>query len=321
MSLGEVWENTKGRRGLWLAALAATIVVVAVFLYSFFSMLGAIGRQFSKPVAVPDDVTLDKVDQDKRDAGYVGLFTEHCLRLWAEATPATLGALRECVTLPDLRSGVKAASDSPATVLELKVWEPQRTYVGKGYTTWSVTAMLVSKEWGADAATMQFLSVPVSLPTKGGPRWINMPDTRARSLPKGVDLELAYNADVEQSSALYGQVSGFLNAFLCGPASPNRCGADPATYISPDIGIQSLGRLWEQLTFESIKSDVAVSGSPTASDRVHVLATVVCSDDQGGHKLQQFALLVAGNATGGWTVAAFDDLPVTTGRTLEPPAR
>lgn len=317
MSLRQMWDRTPGHRSWWLGGVIAAVLVVAVFLYGLVHMVGDAVRWATADPNAP--TVLAQVQSHDNDAGLVALFAKHCIELWAKATPDTQDSLRQCFTVPPAG---RAASPMAADVSGIDVYTPQLTYKDAQVSTWSVLVSASIKEFGADSARWQFLSMAVSLPRDGGPRGMLLPGVRATGLPPGVDMELGYPFEIRggaadqpgQTSQIYEVVKGFLTAYLCGPAK------DVAKYVTPESRLATLGALYSDVTVETMAADVAADGPPSPGQRAHVLVTVTAKDASGGQKPMQYPLLVV-DAAGRWAVDALEDLPVITGRMLTPGSR
>ncbi|OKH63961.1 hypothetical protein EB74_11620 [Mycobacterium sp. SWH-M5] len=318
-----MWANTEHHRCWWIAGGAGALLVIAVFLYGLGSMIGSVVNWIGSDPNKPDVLT--QVNQHDNDAGLVSLFVKHCTELWAKATPDTAGSLQECVTLPP--KARNSFSSTAAEVSGIDVYPPQETYRDADLSMWSVLVAATVKEFTASTATRQFVWWSVSLPRTGGPRATMLPDTRATSLPSGVDMELAYNFEVrgsnpsacmgassttnQPSTPLYDVVKGFTKAYLCGPAQ------DIGNYVTPDSQLAGLGQLYSDVVIDSVRADAAVDGPPLPGEQVRVLLTVTGKEATGGQKPMQYPLLVV-ESGGRWAVAALEDLPAITGRVLAP---
>jgi hypothetical protein len=315
-TIRQMWDNTAHHRSWWVAGGISALLVVAVFLFGLVNMIGAGIRWVTSDSNQPDLLT--QVDRHTNDAGLVSLFARHCTELWAKSTPETLDSLRECVTVP---AKARNASSMPAEVSGIDVYPPQLTYKDANVGMWAVLVAANIKEFTADTATRQFIWWSVSLPKNGGPRGVVLPGVRATGLPAGVDMELSYNHEVRggapdgqaqpQPTQLYDVVRGFITAYLCGPAK------DVDTYVSADSGLATLGQLYGAVTINGMQSDVPADGPPQPGQQVHVLVTVTGKEAKGGQKAMQYPLLVV-ESGGRWAVAALEDLPAITGRTLPP---
>lgn len=320
MNLSELWSRTAQHRPWWIAGFIAAALVVSVFFYGLAAMVGSIYHSVKPPAAVPDEVTVKAVDQDRNDEALVGLFSKRCVKLWLMSTTSTPeSTLAQCFTLPPKG---KAASDFPATVSELDAYKPQLTYRDDEISFWSVLVSATVKEFAAPSASWQFYWLSVSLPTHGGPRAVVMPDLRATALPEGVDIELASVLSVPSASELYTQVQGFLRAYLCGAPGQTAppCAADMTAYVTSDSGLTTLGQVYYDVGIESMEADITADGPPAPGEQAHVLVTVTAKERTGGKKAMQYPLLVT-EAAGGWRVAALEDLPAITGRMLAPGER
>ncbi len=305
-SARQVWDNTAHHRSWWIAAATGACVVVAVFVFGLVSMCGWAIGVISPTPAQPDELTLKTIDRHDQDAALVALFAKWCVKLYEEATPATLGTLNQCFTIPP-KGG--AASQNAATATDLDAWAPKLVDQNNGTGIWSVLVAVTVKEFTEPAAVRKYVWLSVALDATGGPRATLEPGDRATALPAGPDLELAYGHDVSDQSTLYSVAKKFLTAYLVGPAS------DVASYVTAESGLTGLGNVWDSVTFESMKADVTADGPPTPGQEVHVLVTVTTKHGTGGVKSQQYPLLLV-EAGGRWAVAALEDMPAVTGRLL-----
>lgn len=307
-----MWDRTASHRRWWVGGGIAAVLVVAVFLYGLVNMVSAAVRMVSPPPPPPD--VLATVAAHDNDAGLVALFAKYCVKQLITTTPDTVDALKGCFTLPQLNDPTTLVSPFPttaATVTDLDVYTPQMTYHDAELSMWSVLVAASVKQFSAPAAVRQFFWLSVSLPSKGGPRAMLLPDVRATSLPAGVDVELAYNHKVAATSPLYGVVSGFLNAYLTGPT------AEVAKYVTAESRLGSLGTLYSGVTIVSMTSDQPTDGPPPAGGQAQVLVTIIATTTDGGRTPMQYPLQVA-DAAGRWAVAGLADTPATTGRILPP---
>jgi hypothetical protein len=229
----QAWDNTAQHRAWWIAGAACAGVVVAVFLFGLFSMVGWVVNAVSPTPARPDELTLKTVARHDQDAALVALFAKWCVKLYEEATPATMSTLNQCFTIPPKGA---AASQNAATATDLDAWAPKLVEQNNGVAMWSVMVALTVKEFTDDTAVRKYVWLSVVLPATGGPRATLEPGDRAAGLPAGPDMETAYNHDVSGKSTLAGVVSGFLAAYLHGPAS------DVAKYVTAESGLWTVPR-------------------------------------------------------------------------------
>lgn len=302
----QAWDNTAQHRPWWIAGAIGASVVVAVFLFGLCSMFGWVVNAVSPTPAHPDELTLKTIDHHDQDAALVALFAKWCVKLYEEATPATMGTLNQCFTIPPKGA---VASQNAATATDLDAWAPKLVDQSSGIAVWSVMVAVTVKEFTEDSAVRKYVSLSVVLPASGGPRAILEPGDRATALPVGPDMEMAYDHDVSDKSTLAGVVSGFLTAYLHGPAS------DVAKYITAESALSGLGQVWDTVTIESMKSDVAADGPPAPGQEVHVLVTVTAQHSTGGVKSMQYPVLAV-EAGGRWAIAALENAPAVTGRLL-----
>ncbi len=306
----QAWQNTAHRRWWWLTAAVAGLLVVAVFVFGVCAMVGWIVSTVSPAPPRVDELTLKQVDRHEQEAALVALFAKWCVKLYEEATPATLDSLNQCFTLPPPPPG-GAASKNAATASDLDAWEPKLVDQDAGRSMWSVLVAVTVKEFTAASAVRKYVWLSVVLPADAasGPRATLEPDDRATSLPAGPDVELAYDRDVSATAPLAGVVTKFLNAYLTGPA------ADVANFVTAESGLRGLGKLYDSVTIESMKSDTAADGPPAQGQQAHVLVTVTAAHETGDKKAMQYPLLLV-EAGGRWAVAALEDMPAMTGRLL-----
>lgn len=305
-STRQAWDNTAQHRPWWIAGAIGASVVVAVFLFGLCSMLGWVVDAVSPAPARPDELTLKTIDRHDQDAALVALFAKWCVKLYEEATSATMGTLNQCFTVPP-KGG--AASQNAATATDLDAWAPKLVEQNNGVAMWSVLVAVTVKEFTEDTAVRKYVWLSVVLPATGGPRATLEPGDRAAGLPAGPDMETAYDHDVSDKSTLAGVVSGFLTAYLHGPAS------DVAKYVTAESNLSGLGQMWDTVSIESMKSDVAADGPPAPGQEVHVLVTVTVAHSTGGVKSMQYPLLAV-EAGGRWAIAALENAPAVTGRLL-----
>ncbi|WP_071289551.1 hypothetical protein [Mycolicibacterium llatzerense] len=306
-SARQVWDNTAAHRSWWIAGGLGALLVVLVFLFGLVSMLGWAANAISPTPAKPDELTLKTIDRHEQDAALVALFAKWCVKLYEEATPDTLSTLGQCFTVPPKGA---AASQNAATATDLDAWAPKLVSQGNGTGLWSVMVAVTVKEFSDSTAVRKYVWLSVALPpAPGGPRATLEPSDRATALPAGPDMEMAYDHDVSDKSTLAGVVSGFLTAYLKGPAS------DVAKYVTAESGLAGLGKVWDTVTISSMKADVAADGPPAPGQEVHVLATLTAAHSTGGVKSMQYPLLLV-EAGGRWAVAALEDMPAVTGRLL-----
>lgn len=305
-SARQVWHNTSHHRSWWIAAAGAAALVVLVFVFGLCSMVGWAISAMSSTAPRPDETTLKVVDQHDHDAALVAVFAKWCVKLYEEATPATLGLLNQCFTVPPKGA---AASQNAATATDLDATAPQLVSQSGDVSFWSVMVAVTVKEFTDSAAVRKYVWLSVVKPADEGPRATLEPADRAAALPAGPDAELAYDHDVADKSLLEGVVSGFITAYLQGPAS------DVAKYVTAESALTGLGQLYDKVTVESMKSDVPADGPPAPGQEVHVLVTVTGSHSSGGAKSMQYPLLLV-EAGGRWAVAGLEDMPAITGRLL-----
>lgn len=305
----QAWEATGHRhRSWWIAAVAAVLLVAAVFVFGVVSMLAWLVGAVSSEPARADELTLRQVDLHDRDAGLVAMFARWCVKLYEEATPATLGQLRQCFTVPPRGT---AASPNAATATDLDAGAPILVGEAGGARLWSVLVGVTVHEFTAPSAVRKFVWLSVVLDDTGGPRATLLPSDRAAALPAGPDVELAYTHEVAPASTLAGVINGFIGGYLVGPADT------VAQFVTAESGLTGLGQLYDAVHIESMTADTAVDGPPAPGQQVHVLVTVTGSHAAGGSKAMQYPLLLV-EAGGRWAVAAVEDMPAVTGRLLAP---
>lgn len=311
--LRDMWDRTAAHRSWWIGGGVAALLVVCVFMYGLVNMVGAAIRVVSPPPQPPD--VLATVAAHDNDAGLVALFAKYCVKQLVTASSSdSLDSLKQCFTLPSLTdpsSGVSPFPTTAATVTDLDVYTPQMTFHDAELSMWSVLVAATVKQFSAPAAVRQYFWLSVSLPAKGGPRAMMLPDVRAAALPAGVDVELAYTSKVSAASSLYGVVSGFLTSYLTGPAS------EVGKYVTAESGLVSLGSLYSGVTIVSMTADQPVDGPPASGAQAQVLVTIIATTADGGRMPMQYPLHVVDSA-GRWAVAGLADTPATTGRILPP---
>ena len=315
MSVQELWQRGEGRhrRVLVLAAFAA-VLVVAVFVYGLVNMVTAGVRWLGSGEDAPP--VLEQVAVQDNEASLVALFAKQCVKMWARSTPETQGALAECFTVPP---EARSASQVAAEVSDVDAYQPQLVYRDDSVSLWSVLVAATVKEFAEDRPTRMYLPLSVSLVDGGGPRAMLLPRVEATALPAGVDMELAYPHAVRgddgaaragsANSPLYEVVSGFIDAYLVGPAQ------DVDRFAAAGSGLTGLGRLYADVTVDAMYSDVPADGAPRPGERAHVLVTITATKATGGVKTMQYPLLV-GDSEGRWVVESLDAVPATTGRML-----
>lgn len=319
MSMQGIWERTEQHRRVWVLGGIAALLVVAVFLYGLVNMVGAGVRWVT--AGEPPPPVLEQVAAQDNDASLVALFAKHCVKMWARSTPETQDALAECFTVPP---EARSASQVAAEVTDVDAYRPQMVYRDGDVSLWSVLVAATVKEFADDRPTRQYMPLSVSLVDGGGPRAMLLPRIEATTLPPGVDMELAYPHTVRgidgaaarasqgasaANSPLYEVVKGFMSAYLVGPAN------DVDRFAAAGSGLTGLGRLYAEISVDSMVSDVPADGAPLAGEQAHVLVTVTGTKASGGLKTMQYPLLV-GDSEGRWVVLALDAVPATTGQML-----
>lgn len=304
--------NAMGDRRRFVAAVAGAGLVAAVFLYGLFNMLAAGWHLVvSKPTG-PDVLT--QVQRHDNDASLVSLFARHCTQVWATSTPETASALRECVTTDQ---PARNSSGMAATVSGVDVYAPQLAYKTPKVSMWSVLVDATITEFGSPRAERQLVWWSVSLPRGGGPRATLLPSIRGTGLPAGMDMELRYSHQIRgednqaPGASLYAVVAGFLRAYLCG------LDTEVGNYVTSNSGLDSLGRLYDEISLESVMADMPVAGPPAEHQVVRVLATVIGRNGTGSRKVTQYPLKLV-DAAGRWAVAELEDVPAMTGRMMQP---
>lgn len=304
--------NAMGDRRRFVAAVAGAVLVAAVFVYGLFNMLAAGWRLVVTKPAGPDLLT--QVQRHDNDASLVSLFARHCTQVWATSTPETAAALRECVTSDQ---PARNSSGMAASISDIDVYAPQLAYKTAKLSMWSVLVDATITEFGSPRPERQLVWWSVSLPRAGGPRATVLPSIRGTGLPPGMDMELRYNHQIKgegnqaPGASLYAVVAGFLRAYLCG------LDTEVGNYVTSNSGLESLGRLYDEISIESVMADSPVAGPPAEHQVVRLLATVVGRNGTGSRKVTQYPLKLV-DAAGRWAVAELEDVPAITGRMVQP---
>ncbi|MBV8928932.1 MAG: conjugal transfer protein [Mycobacteriaceae bacterium] len=262
-----------------------------------------------KVFLAPDHPDIESIAQRVgNQQAQIGSFAADFVVSWLTATAGQRADLQRFITLADT---VLTLPTTPAAVVTAPhVVSVIRTATTGDADVYSATVSVTERAYASASATRAFYRVPVSM-WEYQPRALALP-ARINGPGPGADFTMFYPQALSTDSPVFALVSGFVRSYLTETTGLDR-------YVLAGAPLSPIGG-YQTALVTTASTDHPVPTAPSASECLHVLATVVAQTAQFATVNLVYPLTVE-NSQGTWMVAAIDLTPQVSGEGAPAPAR